>query len=59
MTQSLENYWWTDDNLTAICNTGCSQNVSDWNGNAAAACDEQYYTAYGNDTSGIRAVISF
>lgn len=42
MTQSLENYWWTEDNVTDICSTGCSTAVSLWNGAAAAACDEQY-----------------
>ncbi|ORY61421.1 uncharacterized protein BCR38DRAFT_487174 [Pseudomassariella vexata] len=53
MTQSLENYWWTDDNLTAICTPNdtttltCADAVSEWNGNAAAACDEQYFAAYG------------
>ncbi|KAI2635310.1 hypothetical protein GGS21DRAFT_489973 [Xylaria nigripes] len=53
MTQSLENYWWTDDNLTAICSranentTSCAVAVGRWNGNSAAACDEQYFTAYG------------
>ncbi|KAI0856210.1 hypothetical protein F4860DRAFT_493672 [Xylaria cubensis] len=53
MTQSLENYWWTDDNLTAICtpnnetSTSCADAVTSWNGDAAAACDEQYFAAYG------------
>lgn len=47
MTQSLENYWWTDDNLTDVCTSGCAGAVSQWNGDAAAACDEQYFTAYG------------
>ncbi|KAI1171674.1 hypothetical protein F4777DRAFT_582718 [Nemania sp. FL0916] len=53
MTQSLENYWWTDDNLTAICapnnvtKTSCADAVTAWNGASAAACDEQYFAAYG------------
>lgn len=47
MTQSLENYWWTDDNLTDVCTSGCAGAVAQWNGDAAAACDEQYFTAYG------------
>ncbi|KAI0437595.1 hypothetical protein F4803DRAFT_555865 [Xylaria telfairii] len=54
MTQNLENYWWTDDNLTAICSpnseTGlsCMDSVTNWNGDSASACDEQYFTAYGS-----------
>lgn len=47
MTQNLENYWWTDSNLTAICNTNCSQEVTFWSTDALADCDNQYYTAYG------------
>ncbi|KAI1880137.1 hypothetical protein JX265_001758 [Neoarthrinium moseri] len=47
MTASLENYWWTDDNLTALCGNNCSLSVTNWNMDSAAACDEQYFTAYG------------
>ncbi|KAI0476399.1 hypothetical protein GGR56DRAFT_468019 [Xylariaceae sp. FL0804] len=53
MAQQLENYWWTDDNVTSLCdpdtttNTSCSDAVTAWNGASAAACDEQYYAAYG------------
>ncbi|RKU41544.1 hypothetical protein DL546_001268 [Coniochaeta pulveracea] len=47
MTQNLENYWWTDSNLTAICSTNCSQEVTFWSTDALADCDNQYYTAYG------------
>ncbi|KDN63841.1 putative LysM domain-containing protein [Colletotrichum sublineola] len=47
MTMNLENYWWTDDNLTAICDSGCAQAVGSWNYNASDPCYEQTFTAYG------------
>ncbi|OHE97574.1 LysM domain-containing protein [Colletotrichum orchidophilum] len=44
---NLENYWWTDDNLTAICDSGCAEAVGSWNYNASDPCYEQTFTAYG------------
>ncbi|KAK1996885.1 hypothetical protein LX36DRAFT_99339 [Colletotrichum falcatum] len=47
MAMSFENYWWTDDNLTSVCDSGCAQAVGYWNHNASKPCYEQTFTAYG------------
>lgn len=47
MTMNLENYWWTDDNLTAVCDSGCAEAVGSWNYNVSDPCFEQSFTAYG------------
>ncbi|KAI1212568.1 uncharacterized protein F4807DRAFT_450236 [Annulohypoxylon truncatum] len=47
MVSSFENYWWEDDNVTALCGTNCSDAAQDWDLNVASACDDQYYSAYG------------
>ncbi|KAI2465892.1 hypothetical protein F4781DRAFT_374999 [Annulohypoxylon bovei var. microspora] len=47
MVSSFENYWWEDDNVTALCASNCSYAAQMWDLNVASACDNQYYSAYG------------
>ena len=41
MVGSVDNYWWEDDNLTAICTGNCSQEAKLWNSDVLGSCENQ------------------
>ena len=41
MVGSLDNYWWEDDNVTALCAGNCSQAATSWNSDVLDACTDQ------------------
>ncbi|KAI8631442.1 hypothetical protein F5Y19DRAFT_473115 [Xylariaceae sp. FL1651] len=47
MASQFDNYWWEDDNVTALCTGNCSQAASAWIDNLADPCYDEYITAYG------------
>jgi hypothetical protein len=47
MASDFDNYWWQDDNVTALCTGNCSQAASAWTDSMADACYIEFITAYG------------
>lgn len=47
MASNFDNYWWEDDNVTALCTGNCSQAASDWSDALSDTCYEEYVMAYG------------
>jgi hypothetical protein len=47
MASDFENFWWEDDNITALCSGNCSQDTSVWNDGITDPCYEEYLSAYG------------
>ncbi|KAK9772777.1 hypothetical protein AB5N19_03209 [Seiridium cardinale] len=47
MVGDLENYWWEEDNVTALCGGDCWRSASKWSDNITDACYEEYVPAYG------------
>lgn len=38
MADQFENYWWEDDNVTALCDGNCSSQATDWYMDTTGAC---------------------
>lgn len=47
MVGDFENFWWEDDNVTALCNGNCPSVTSNWRLNVYDACYGEYISAYG------------
>ncbi|KAI0124099.1 hypothetical protein BJ170DRAFT_697065 [Xylariales sp. AK1849] len=47
MVGDFENFWWEEDNVTALCVGNCSQAASSWGFDLYDACYEEYVSAYG------------
>ncbi|KAI0140764.1 hypothetical protein BJ166DRAFT_583997 [Pestalotiopsis sp. NC0098] len=47
MVGDFENFWWEDDNVTALCSGNCPSATSDWRLNVYDACYGEYISAYG------------
>ncbi|KAI0418525.1 carbohydrate-binding module family 50 protein [Xylaria grammica] len=47
MASNFDDYWWEDDNVTALCTSNCSQAASVWLDAISDPCYEEYVTAYG------------
>lgn len=47
MVADFENFWWEDDNVTALCAGDCSMEVASWSMDLYSICYEAYISAYG------------
>ncbi|KAI0431904.1 hypothetical protein F5Y09DRAFT_340145 [Xylaria sp. FL1042] len=47
MASQFDNYWWEDDNVTALCTGNCSQAASAWIDTLSDTCYDEYIVAYG------------
>ncbi|KAI3319768.1 hypothetical protein HD806DRAFT_547669 [Xylariaceae sp. AK1471] len=47
LTSEFDNYWWQDDNVTALCTGNCSTAASEWLDNLGDDCYKEYITEYG------------
>lgn len=47
MALNVDNYWWEEDNVTALCAGNCSTAAKYWDLEVSGACDGQYYPSYG------------
>ncbi|KAJ5098774.1 hypothetical protein N7532_005775 [Penicillium argentinense] len=47
MALNVDNYWWEEDDVTALCSGNCSTAAKYWDLQVASACDGQYYPSYG------------
>lgn len=47
MAGQIDNYYWSEDNITALCTSSCIDDSSTWIGNVFNACTGQTYNAGG------------
>ena len=47
MASNFDDYWWQDDNVTALCSGNCTQNAGAWLDSLGDPCYEEYVIAYG------------
>ncbi|KAK8097735.1 uncharacterized protein PG998_013221 [Apiospora kogelbergensis] len=47
MVADFENFWWEDDNVTALCSGNCALDVSSWSMDLYSICYGEYISAYG------------
>lgn len=46
MAGSVDNYYWEEDNLTALCTRECYNSVQDWNSDVGINCYYDELVAY-------------
>lgn len=47
MAGQIDMYYWSEDNLTALCTESCLSNSSSWVGDVGDACEGQTYNVGG------------
>jgi hypothetical protein len=47
MVGSLDNYWWEDDNITALCSSDCPYESDQWAQDVENTCWDETISAYG------------
>lgn len=46
-TVTVDDHWWSEDNLTTLCTADCSTSAQDWEMDVALACVEDDLTVLG------------